>query len=90
MLQHSANKMNVTYQPIFCKESNDIQESIAKLNKQEKDKMTAMDLSRLTSSWFQSVVVYVELCKEKDNLSTHLMAFDEYRDNTSVPTTNLY
>jgi hypothetical protein len=63
--------------------------SIEKVNEQEKKRVSAMDISRLTSSWLHHITLYVALAKKTERDSSECSCFDIYRDHARVPTVNL-
>lgn len=76
--------MSLVYEPSFLDNK-----SIEKVNEEEKNHVSAMDISRLTSSWLHHISVFVALAKKKERDSSESSCFDIYRDHGRVPTVNL-
>ena len=76
--------MSFIYKPSFLDDK-----SIEKINEEEKNYVSSMDVSRLTSSWLHNVFVYIALVKKKERDSNECSCFDIYRDHPRVPTVNL-
>ena len=81
--------MSLIYRPAFVRNEQDISGDIANFNKRERDIVTPTDMSRLTSSWLQNVMVYVARHKQNKDLASNIWEFDECRDHSHVPTVNL-
>lgn len=77
-----------TYKPSFITDTN-VRQCIDKINEEEKNIMTPIDMSRLTSSWLQNVFMYINSQKKKEN-SRNAVYYNAYRDNPRVPTSNLF
>ena len=80
--------MSDSYRPSFL-QSDNASKSTADANKQERNTLSSIDMSRLTSSWLRTVMVFVAEVKSREDHDENVYCFDPFRENPKVPTSNV-